>query len=199
MNLTGIWVGGCLIQIYSEKLNGLWVTSSFGLTNSDMPAKSKLERSKINSTDGKATSFEQVVVSRLPRKVPEEWAGYGYEIVVLAKEKNTWPYGFLNNIVQMEIFQDVGILERVYDVGALTVEKIRISMTDYCNFLICIPPEPIQSEFILPNGKGRLLIAMSISDSEMNYAIENGQTKLLELFISNGIPLISDLNREPII
>jgi hypothetical protein len=43
MNLTGVWPGGCLVQIHAAR-HQLWVSSSFGLTNADMPAETRIER-----------------------------------------------------------------------------------------------------------------------------------------------------------
>lgn len=199
MNLTGIWSGGCLVQMHSDKLGGLWVTTSFGLTNSDMPTSSKLEHYKVESKDGKAVRYEQRISKRIPVELNKEWAGYGYEIGVLTKEKAMWPYMFLNSIVQMEILKDVGLLGRIDDIGAVTVEKIRISEKDYANFIIFNAPEPLFKDFILPNGKGRMLLAMNISEEEMNYALKNGQVELLNLLISKNVIPISDLGRGSII
>ncbi len=76
------------------------------------------------------------------------------------------------------------VLERINNIGTLIVEKIRISEFEYHNFLISIAPEPIESDFILHNGIGKVLISTVISDNEMKYAIENGQKKLLDLFLT---------------
>jgi len=198
-NLTGIWPGGLLIQMFSRKLGGLWVTSSFGLTNPDMPTNRKSEYHKINNSKEGTVSYLQTISARIPKEIDRALAGYGYEIAILTKEVGMWPFMFINTIVQMEILNDIGFLERVQEIGAVTIDRVKISETDYGNFIIFEAPSNLIKEFNLRNGKAKLLLAMPITDNEMNYTLVNGQKELLNLLtLIDSFP-VGDLNRESIL
>ena len=57
--------------------------------------------------------------------MPVGLAGYGYEIIVITPQEKKWPLRFLNWAVQMEIVQDAEMLERVQEIGAVTIEHVR--------------------------------------------------------------------------
>ena len=198
-NLMGIWPGGCLVQMFSRKLGGLWVTSSFGLTNPDMPANIQSEYHRINNSKDGSVRYIQAISARVPKEIDKTRAGYGYEIAIITKEDGMWPYSFVNAIVQMEILNDIGLLEMVQEIGAVTIDRVKISETDYGNFIIFEAPSNLINEFKLLNGKGKLLLGMAITDNEMNYVLLNGQKKLLELLTSIDSFPIGDLNRESIL
>jgi hypothetical protein len=134
MNLSGVWPGGCLIQFEATKLTGVWISSSFGLTNLDMPATTRTEQFRFEDAEG-GRQYTMRCVAREPRDVPPALAGYGYEILVVTPQQEEWPLRFLNWAVQMEILKDVEFLDRVQEIGAVTVEDVRLG-EDICGVLV---------------------------------------------------------------
>lgn len=184
MNLTGVWPGGCLVQIDAAR-HQLWVSSSFGLTNPDMPARARTEQVAIEEdSQGRATKYSIRLVGRPPRAVPAGWAGYGYEILLLTSEKEHWPVGFLNWAVQAEILNDMDLRRRVNKYGAMTVEDVSIGEGSSGDFLIAPIEQFAPTSVALPNGSMELLVATLITRPQMQYGMEKG-----------GLALLAELNR----
>jgi len=195
MNLTGVWPGGCLVQIADTVIEGLTVTSSFGLTNSDMPTGVAVSHSQ-----SRGGQWEATLKAREPRPVPPGSAGYGYEIAVLSPRPDHWPLLFASWAVQAEVLNDVDMLRRVGDNGAITIEQIRVTPEGASSdFLITHAPGPLPTKFTLPNGSGRLLIGIAIHKKETAFALEHGQLALLERLVKSGVGPISELGRDPIV
>lgn len=193
MNLTGIWPGGCLVQIHSAR-HQLWISSSFGLTNPDMPARIRPEQSIVEQdAQGQATKYSSRLVSRPPRAVPAGWAGYGYEILLLTRQKDYWPLGFLNWAVQAEILNDMDLLARIHKYGAMTVEDVSIGESQSADFLIAPIQKFAPSSIALPNGSMELLVATLITRSQMQFGIEKGGPALLAELNQAGSGQISEL------
>jgi hypothetical protein len=179
MNLTGIWPGGCLVQICCAR-HKLWVTSSFGLTNPDMPATTRPEEFAVeHDPQGKPTRYSMRIVSRPPRAVPVGRAGYGYEIPLLTRQKEYWPLGFLNWAVQAEILNDVDLLRRIDQYGAMTIEEVSIGAAESADVLIAPIQQLAPASIALPNGSMELLVATRITRPQMQFGIEKGGPALL--------------------
>jgi hypothetical protein len=179
MNLTGVWPGGCLVQIQAAK-HQLWVSSSFGLTNPDMPARTCPEQFAVEQdSEGRPTKYSIRLVGRPPRAVPADWAGYGYEILLLTREKENWPLGFLNWAVQAEILSDMDLRRRIQKYGAMTVEEISIGDGKSGDFLIAPIQQFAPASNSLPNGSIELLAATLITRPQMQFGIEKGGPALL--------------------
>jgi hypothetical protein len=192
MNLMGVWPGGCLVQIESPK-HGLWVTSSFGLTNADMPTRVRPENVAVGQAPDGNPEYQSRLVGRPPRAVPAGRAGYGYEILLLTRRKEFWPLMFLNWAVQSEILGDVDLLGRVYEFGALTVESIEIGEGRTADFLIAPLRQFAPSAVPLPNGSMELLVATVVSRAEMEFGVQQGGRALLELVLSKEQGQVSEV------
>ncbi|HXR77861.1 MAG TPA: hypothetical protein VN737_17910 [Bryobacteraceae bacterium] len=191
MNLTGVWPGGCLVQIHAAR-HQLWVSSSFGLTNPDMPARIRPEQFTVEQdAQGQATQYSTRLVARPPRAVPAGWAGYGYEILLLTRQKDCWPLGFLNWAVQAEILNDMDLLGRIRKYGAMTVEDVSIGEGKSADFLIAPLQKFAPPSIALPNGAMELLVATLITRSQMQYGIEKGGPALLAELNQTGSGQIS--------
>lgn len=192
MNLTGVWPGGCLVQIHAAR-HKLWVSSSFGLTNPDMPARTRPEQFTVEQdAQGQATQYSARLAGRPPRAVPADWAGYGYEILVLTRQKDYWPLGFLNWAVQAEILNDMDLLGRIHKYGAMTIEEVSIGEGKSGDFLIAPIQKFAPSSIALPNGSMELLVATLITRPQMEYGIQKGGPALLADLEKTGHERISD-------
>jgi hypothetical protein len=192
MNLTGVWPGGCLVQIESAR-HQIWVTSSFGLTNPDMPARTRPEQFAVeNNPDRSVRRYQSTLVGRPPRAVPAGRAGYGYEVLVFTRRKEQWPLMFLNWAVQAEILRDADVLGRVHRYGTLTVESISLGDGQSADFLIAPLLQFVSARADLPNGSMELLAATLITRPEMQFGLEHGGPALLERIKSRPQGQISD-------
>ncbi len=199
MNLTGVWPGGGLFQIPSSKINGACVTSSFGLTNADMPTSCTASNTKREQTGENTVSFSATLGSRTPRWVPPELAGYGYEILLLSKEPEPWAAGPVAWVVNAELLSDIDLLDRVNEIGGITAEEITLGDGRHADFLIERAIAPLPSTLQLPNGTMNLLVATRITREEMKLGMEKGGPALRELLTKAGIGQLSDLNRRSIV
>jgi hypothetical protein len=101
LNLIGVWPGGGLCVLKADKLNGVWITSTFGLSNPDMPADVRSEDNRQGvDTDGRATTNSHRLVKKEhpPNPVPGR-AGYGYELLVVTDQKDDWAIDVLQELV----------------------------------------------------------------------------------------------------
>jgi hypothetical protein len=81
LNMTGVWPRGGLYIIPASKIGGdVWVYTTFGLSNHDMPTGIALTKTEF--ADGKVnTALEK----REPAARAPGAAGYGYEILLATR------------------------------------------------------------------------------------------------------------------
>lgn len=200
-NMTGVWPGGGLFVIPADKLgDDLWVYTTFGLTNSDMPATTTMADYGIESDDeGRASQYSGTLKSKEQAGTASGVAGYGYEILVIAHENTYWPLGFLQWAVNAEITHEAGLLARVENYDGLTVEQIQVGDNDWINVLIAKALAPMPTGSDLPNGKMDLLIATTITDEEMRWSMENGRDALLRKLMESGAGQVSQRDRDSVV
>jgi len=191
MNLMGVWPGGCLVQVESPK-NQIWVTSSFGLTNADMPTSARSEEYKVEEQDDGNVSYQSRLAGRPPRAIPAGWAGYGYELLVLTRQKESWPLMLLNWAVPMEILKDVDILGRVHQYDGLTIEGITLGDGRVSDFLFAPLQQFAPAKTELPNGSMEFLVATTITREEMSFALAHGRKALIDRIKSRPSGQISE-------
>lgn len=202
-NLFGVWPGGGFYVIPADKIKkGLWVYSTFGLTNSDMPSTITATDIEVeHDNQGRVTSSS----SRLEKKsetIPtSRKAGYGYEVLMIAKENAEWPLWFMQWTGNIVLLNNVDLLARVEKNNGLTVEAIPIGNdeNDTINVLIAKAQKPLPTDIKLPNGNMQLLVATVITDEEMEWSIENGRDALLKKLMDANIGQISDRNRPSVL
>ena len=199
-NLFGVWPGGGFYVIPADKIKkGLWVYSTFGLTNSDMPATITATNSEVEydhqgrfiSTSTKLENKKQVIQS-------SGKAGYGYEVLLIAKENAEWPLRFMQWVGNVILVNDVDLLSRVEKNNGLTVEAIPVGdgENDTINVLITKAQKPLPTGFKLPNGDMQFLVAIVITNDEMQWSISNGRDALLKKLMDSNTTQISDRNRQ---
>lgn len=200
-NMTGVWPGGGLFVLNADKIGkGLWAYTTFGMTNPDMPASTMMADYKIETDDqGRASKYSGTLQSKEQVKSAEGSAGYGYEMLLIAKENAEWPLWFMQWSANAEILNDAGILDRVEKYQGLTVQDIQVGESESVNVLIAKAQHPLPTGINLPNGKMDLLIATVITDDEMQWSIENGREALLVKLIESGVGQISDRNRKSVL
>jgi hypothetical protein len=99
---------------------------------------------------------------------------------------------FLNSLVQMELIQDVALLERIDEMGLVSIQDIRIGEKESADFLIA-PVAGSFGRFELPNGKVQLLAAMPITRPEMDLGLKQGRPELMkQLATGAGVGPIAD-------
>jgi hypothetical protein len=201
MNLSGVWPGGGLFAIESTKMNGLGITTSFGLSNPDMPTPVMAENMTQERGDGGNMTYSSTIVPRTPRFAPPEDAGYGYELMIVTPRPEAWAMLPVSWFVQTEILRDVDLLDRVREIGGLTVEEIRVGQepNDMGDFLVAPAAAPFPTHAELPNGKMTLLIATLITRDEMKFALKNGQPALLDRLAKSGVGQISTKGRKSVV
>ncbi len=166
-NLIDVWPGGCLVQFPAPKLGPLWVHSTFGLSNSDMPNCVTLASYRRDGSQSEA-----VLARREPRQVPAGLAGFGYEIMLLTEGPAQWPLMFLNWLVQRELLKDLDVLSPVQKHGAFCIEEVNLG-GNVGQFSINPARPPLPAKLSLPAGACQLLVATHITMEELNYALEN--------------------------
>ena len=110
-----------------------------------------------------------------------------------------WPLAFLQWAVSAEISKDVGLLSRVEQYGGLTVEKIVVGGGNSVNVLIDKAQWPLPTGTTLPAGRMQLLVAVTITDEEMEWSMKNGRRALLDRLREAGIGQISSLSRQSVV
>lgn len=202
-NLFGVWPGGGFYVIPADKIKkGLWVYSTFGLTNSDMPSTMIATDIEVNHNDqGRVISSSSKLEKKSKAMPSSGKAGHGYEVLMIAKENAEWPLWFMQWTGNIVLLNDVDLLARVEKNNGLTVEAVPVgnSENDTINVLIAKAQKPLPTDIKLPNGNMQFLIATVITDEEMQWSIENGRDALLKKLIDSGTGQISDRNRSSIV
>ncbi|AFT68644.1 hypothetical protein B5T_00357 [Alloalcanivorax dieselolei B5] len=200
-SMIGVWPGGGLYVMSADKLGqDLWVYTTFGMTNSDMPANATMTDSEVETDDqGRVVRQTGILKAKEQAESPGGAAGYGYEMLVITRENVDWPLGFMQWTVNAEILNDVGILKRVEDYNGLTVQEIQVAEGDLVNVLISKARQPLPLGVDLPNGRMDLLVATVITDDEMEWSMENGRDALLDKLIAAGVGQVSERGRKSIL
>jgi len=177
-HMNGVWPGGGLFVLKADKLgHDVWVYTTFGLSNVGLPTPIALARA------------------------PEGAAGYGFELMVVARENAEWPLWILQWAANAEILNDVGFLNRVEKHHGLTVAEIRSGpkADDSVNLLISKAQAPLPQGTRLPNGQMEILVATVITDDEMNWSLENGRDALLQKLQATDFGQISTRRRPSVL
>lgn len=200
-HLFGVWPGGGLFVIPAVRIEPtLYAYTTFGLTNPDMPTSTTLiENDSSVDNLGRPAKFTASLGPKQPAETPPGAAGYGYELVLFARDEAQWPLSVLQWAVNAEMLSDAGILNRVEKYGGLTIEGIQIGEDESANFLFAKAKPPLPSEMQLPNGKLELIVATTITDDEMRWSMENSRAELLDRLIAHGVGQISDRNRPSVL
>ncbi|HEV7607652.1 MAG TPA: suppressor of fused domain protein [Steroidobacteraceae bacterium] len=200
---SGVWPGGGLFVIPATRIDsGLTVYSTFGLTNPDMPTRTRArDVEQENDALGRFKTISLRLESREPAAAPAGAAGYGYELVVLTDEPAEWPLWILQWSLNAEIDNDVGLLKRVEKYAGLTVQEIRTGddPADMVNLLFAKASSPVPAGVELPNGRMQLLVATVITEDEMQWSQTHGRDALLAKLMTAGIGQISRRNRKSVL
>jgi hypothetical protein len=199
-DLFGVWPGGGLFVIPADKIApGTWAYTTFGLSNPDMPTTvAPTNASTTRDELGRVVQTSATLTAKPRAEVPSGVAGYGYEILVLAKEKAEWPLWIMQWLAKAELVGDAGMLARMDKYKGLTVEQVQVGDADSVNLLIARAAAPLPTGNALPNGSMELLVATTITDAEMAWSKDHGRDALLEALKASGIGQFSDRERPTI-
>ncbi|MEB3752799.1 suppressor of fused domain protein [Acinetobacter sp. MD2(2019)] len=202
-HLFAVWPGGGFYVIPADKIKkGLWVYSTFGLTNSDMPATITPTNTETEyNQQGRVISTTTTLQKKKPIIQSSTKAGYGYEVLLIAKEDAEWPLRFMQWVGNLILINDVDLLSRVEKNNGLTVEAIPVGdgENDTINVLIAKAQKPLPIGMKLPNGNMQFLVATVITDEEMQWSIANGRDALLKKLMDSNTTQISDRDRQSIL
>jgi len=196
-NVQPIWPGGGVCQMSAPSLNNLGVCTTFGLSNVGMPVSMGVDASQP-TTPGDAPRL----IPRTPREMPPGLAGYGYELLVLTPQADTWPMLALGWFVEMEMLSDIDLLGNVAANNGVTVTDVQLgdgSRTG--SFLVQPACSPILARVNLPNGLMNVLTATWITQDELAFASasEDGRWELLNRLLAAGVGPISILDRPSVL
>ncbi len=192
-NVSEVWPGGGICQLRAPSLNNLGVCTTFGLSNVGTPVSMGVDASQPTDP-AEIPRF----VPRTPREMPPGLAGYGYELLVLTPQVESWPMLTLGWFVEMEILNDIDLLGNVAASNGVTVADVQLgdgSRTG--NFLVQPACSPILARVNLPNGLMNILTATWITPDETEFAMasEDGRWELLNRLLAGGVGPISILDR----
>lgn len=203
VSLLGVWPGGGLFAIPPDKLGkGIWVYTTFGLSNVDMPTTVTADDLQVKKDKlGRVVESTSALKSKAPASAATGIAGYGYELVVLARENAQWPLAILQWSAQAEILKDVGFLKRVEKYHGLTVSDIQVGddENDAVNLLFAKAQAPLPTGATLPNGRMDIIVVTVITADEMEWSMTNGRDALLAKLIASGAGQISDRKRKSVL
>lgn len=202
-HMTGVWPGGGLFVLKADKLGSdVWVYTTFGLSNVGLPTPVALVANDTQKDAlGRVTSSDSSLEKRTPAAAPAGAAGYGFEIMVVARENAEWPLWILQWATNAEILNDVGFLNRVEKYHGLTVAEINVGAgaDDKVNLLIAKAMAPLPQGTRLPNGQMQILVATVITEDEMNWSLENGRDALLQKLQAAQVGQISTRRRPSVL
>jgi hypothetical protein len=196
-NVQAIWPGGGVCQLTAPNFNNLGVCTTFGLTNVGLPASMGID-SSIPTEPGVPPRF----VPRAPREMPPGLAGYGYELLVLTPQMDSWPMLSLGWFVEMEILNDIELLGNVATSNGVTVTDVQIGDGSRTGtFLVQPACSPILARVNLPNGLMNVLTATWITQDELEFsmATEDGRWELLNRLLAAGVGPISIVDRQSVL
>lgn len=205
MNMVGVWPGGGLYVVPASKLGpDKTVYTTFGLSNIGMPTQLRSEVSVEAEDDGRGGQRASSARTTLTRKEPAASrpgaAGYGYELIVIARPADeSWALNLLQWAVTMELKDDIDLLGRVEKYDGLTAERIGVGKGQMVNVLIAKASPPLPQAAQLPAGRMELLVATTITEDEMKWALKHGRGALLKRLLASGVGQVSDRGRPGVV
>jgi hypothetical protein len=202
-NLFGLWPGGGLYVIPAPRVQaGAAIYASFGMSNPDMPTTVTLRDQKTTNaqSDGGNTVQSRGTLVRKEKQPPvRDWPGYGYEIIVAARDNEEWPLWLLQWAVQAEILNDAGLRDRVEKWGGMTVESVQISEDAAVHLLLAKAQAPLMTHLDLPTGRADIIVMTVITDAEMLWSKQHGREALLAQLHAAGVGQFSAPGRESVV
>jgi len=128
------------------------------------------------------------------------WAGYGYEIGVITRTKESWPSHCLAFMVSKAVMDDYNLRGVIEQFGAATFERVPIRPDRTAHFLIARAPAQLypKETIDLPNGSMQLFLMTAITEEELQFGMHNRALDLYYRLQHAGCAYISDLDRPSI-
>ncbi|WP_338848585.1 suppressor of fused domain protein [Massilia sp. W12] len=200
LHMAAVWPGGGLCVIPAPRLGpGMCLYTTFGLSNADMPTMYKMRDLSLQDEGGGGKRVSGTVEVREPAPRRPGFAGYGYEICMLAAENQSWPVNFLQWAVNAEMNQDVGFLQKVEQYQGLTIESILVAPGMHIHVLIAKAQAPLPDGCALPAGRMEMLAACVITEEEMRWSHQHGRDALLQKLQAAGLGYASTPGRKSVL
>ena len=199
-HMSGVWPGGGIYELPVPKIGpGLWLYTTFGLTNPDMPTTVTASNAQTEQEQGRTMRSSHTLEKKAKIPIYKGRPGYGYEMMMLADQHAQWPLWFMQWAVNAEILNDADFLGRVERYQGLTIEDIDVGDAGHISVLIAKAQAPLPESSDLPNGTMQLLIATVITDDEMTWSMENRRIDLLRELRKAGVGQVSKINRQSVL
>ena len=203
-DLLGLWVGGGLYVVPAERLGpGLVAYMTFGLSNPDMPTQRTIEdfrtEEEIRPDGSRVISTKGVLKGRQTPRPPTGRPGYGYELIIVARENAEWPLWLLQWAVKAEMLKDADLIGRVEKYHGLTVEEIGIGRDRPVHIFIAKAQQPLLEAFDLPTGRAEILVITVVTEDEMRWSLQHGREALLAALMASPVGQHSVLDRESVV
>lgn len=203
MDLSGVWPGGELYVIPTKIADEQgFIYTTFGLSNPDMPTTVEMvdvqPASDVN-TGQRVVGFAGKLRQKANPRPRTDQPGYGYELIIFAKERAEWPLNLLQWAVKAELVKDADFLGVVRKYQGMTIEQIMLGDGKSVNLLVSQAQAPLPDHFDLPNGKIELLVATVITEDEIRWSMTNGRNELLGELKKAGVGQMSVLDRHSVV
>lgn len=196
--MAGVWPGGGLFAIPALKIgDDVWVHTTFGFTNPDMPTGVALEKTGFDADEQGRRRVRTRIVKHEPAAKTDGAAGYGYSIMLATRSKDR-PLNFLQWAVNAEIVNDVGRLGRVARHDGLTVDDLAVGPGLAVDVLIDKAEPPLPIGAMLPTGSMTVPAATVITHDEMQWTFDHGRPALRATLREAGVGQISALDRRSV-
>ena len=134
----------------------------------------------------------------MPRTVAPDWAGYGYELLVITEKPEKWPLLALEAAARRELVQDVGLLEAVNEHGAALLDEVAVGGDRQVALLVVPATDALAPNVELPNGAAHLLVAIALQPTEQALVVMVGAGAGAQQLRHAGLALASRLDRAPL-
>jgi hypothetical protein len=193
--MTVHWPGGGLFRIENSKIDGSTAFLSCGLSNPDMPAPAYIEEFERVDGPGGQKSYQTKLGWRVPIWCPPSDSGYGYEFLLLSKERDLIVP--LMGFVEQELNFETDWMYRVRTNGGMTIEEMPLGDGESCDMILA--PARMFKPIELASGNMEILVATRVTREEMNFARNGKINDLLDLLYKAGHGQVSVWDRESVV
>jgi hypothetical protein len=102
-------------------------------------------------------------------------------------------------MAQREILGDLDILGRAMNDGGFTVESLPVGVDIALHFLVTKARPPFPESITLPNGTCQFLVAMLVTQAELDYSREHGPDGLQDRLSVAGVGQMSSFDRKSVV
>ena len=148
----------------------------------------------LYATSGLSNAFDSEI---------EEWSGLGVEYIMETPAHADWAADKLARLMAFNLLITAGHYQGQSDltVGSIVRLGVPVNGDESCTLtnIIALKPTTFAQEFQLVTGKVELLQMLAVSDSEADFAENEGHDALAEKLQAAGRSSIIDVERDPVV